>query len=135
MNPSSVDIKDILEAESSLGLTFGTDLFVGLEPATPDDCVTIFDTPGQPPVLTLGGQSGEGYFFPAIQIRVRNNSYTTGWDVINDIKTTLHGLNNETWNGTIYDVVKCNGEPFLLNWDENERARFVSTYNIFRKET
>jgi hypothetical protein len=33
MNPPSIDIKDTLEAESSLALTFATDLFVGIEPA------------------------------------------------------------------------------------------------------
>lgn len=46
MNAPSVDIKDMLEAESSLGLTFTSDLFVGHEPNTPDETVTIFDTPG-----------------------------------------------------------------------------------------
>lgn len=134
MNPSSQDIKDILEAESSLSLTFATNLFVGKELAEPDNCVTIFDTPGRAPQLTMGAKSDSGYFYPSIQIRVRNNSYSDGWELINDIKTLLHGITGETWNSMIYDLIQCTGEPFLLDWDENDRARFVCTFNIQRKE-
>ena len=133
MNVPSVDIKDILVAESSLGLTFAINLFVGKEPATPSDCITIFDTPGKPPVLTFEGKNGEGYFYPSIQIRVRNLDYRTGWELIDSIKEVLHGINNEVWNSTHYDVIKCTQEPFLLDWDENGRARFVSTFDIQRK--
>lgn len=131
MNPSSEDVKDMLEAVSSLGLTFGVDLFIGLEPAQPNDCVTIFDTPGGPPQLTL--TQGEDYFYPAIQIRVRNDDYAVGWDLIDDIKTALHGKGQETWNGTYYSVIKCTQEPFLLDWDNRGRARFVVTFDLQRR--
>jgi hypothetical protein len=131
MNPTSKDIKDMLEAESSLGLTFATDLFIGKEPAMPDDCVTIFDTPGYPPQLTL--KKGEDYYRPSVQIRVRNNSYLTGWDLINDIKIALHGVGQETWNSTLYSVIKCSMEPALLDWDEKNRARFVATFDVQRR--
>lgn len=132
MNAASVDIKDILLA-NSLGLTFGSDLFIGREPAKPDFVVTIFDTPGRPPLLTFQGNDGSQYYYPSVQIRVRTNYYTTGWNKINDIKTVLHGIHNEIWNGTTYDIIRCISEPFMLDWDENNRVRFVSTYNIYRK--
>jgi len=46
MNPSSIDIRDILIAHTpTLGLTFATNLLIGLEPESPDNVVTIFDTP------------------------------------------------------------------------------------------
>ena len=134
MNPSSKDIADILSAESALDLTFATNLFVGREPATPDNCVTIFDTPGKPPELTLGGKTDPGYFYPSIQIRVRNNSYVNGWTIINIIKEVLHAVTRETWNSTEYVLIRCTQEPFLLDWDENNRARLVSTFEIHRKE-
>lgn len=134
MNSASVDIKDILAAEGSLSLTFSTNLFIGKELPTPDNSVTIFDTPGRAPQLTIGAKSDSGYFYPSIQIRVRNNSYTDGWELINDIKTFLHGITGETWNDMDYDLIRCTGEPFLLDWDENDRARFVCTFNIQRKE-
>lgn len=131
MNPASVDIKDLLEAESSFGLTFATNLFIGSEPQQPDNCVTIYDTPGYPPELALEG--AVQYFYPSIQIRVRNNSYLDAYDMINDIKTYLHGMNNFTVNGTDYDLIECSIEPHLLEWDKTGRSIFVITFNLRRR--
>ena len=132
MNPASVDLKDLLEAESSLGLTFATDLFIGREPATPDDCVTIFDTPGGPPMQTF--KQGEDYYYPSIQIRVRNTNYLTGWNLINDVKVLLHNRAQEVLNSTLYSAIICTQEPALLDWDENDRARFVTTFDLQRRK-
>lgn len=127
----SIDIKDILEAESALALTFATDLFIGKEPTSPDNCVTIFDTPGAIPQLTLN--RNEIYEYPSIQIRVRNNDYMTGANLINDIKSTLHGRGHETWNGTFYSLIAASDSPALLDYDESNRARFVCNFNIQRR--
>jgi len=130
MNASSIDIVEMLEAESSLGLTFGTDLFIGKELSKPDNCVTIFDTPGFSPLLTLDGGD---YYYPSIQIRFRNNDYRTGWDLIHDIRVSLHGRSHETWNGTLYTVIYCSSGPAFLDWDENDRARFVINFDMQRR--
>jgi len=129
MNPSSEDIKNMLEADSSLGLEFMTDLFIGREPATPDNCVTLFDTGGMPPQLTMAGR-GEDYFYPAINIRIRNRSYMTGWLLAENIVGSLHGRAHETWNGTYYSLVHCSSGPALMDWDENGRARIVINFLI-----
>ena len=42
MNAPSEDTKDMLVA-GGLGLTFGGNLHIGKEPASPRNCVTIFD--------------------------------------------------------------------------------------------
>jgi hypothetical protein len=94
--------------------------------------VTIFDTPGDPPDLTF--LNDFQYYRPSIQIRVRNNDYMVGWDLINDIKNELHGKYNETWNGTVYTLIQCFLEPTFLDWDNNNRAWFVTTFNLQRKE-
>jgi len=135
MNPTSEDIKDMLEAESSLGLTFRTNLFIGREPDRPSDCTTIFDTPGGPPMLALS-KADSDYYYPSIQIRVRTdmNSYQEGWDLINAIKVLLHGVGPEVWNGTTYTLIRCVGEPFLLGRDENQRPWFVVNFDIQRRE-
>lgn len=130
MNASSVDIVAILEAESSLGLTLKTNLFVGREPTEPVDCVTIFDTEGEPPQLNLTDQ---GYEFPSVQIRVRSSAYATGWSMIEAIKNRLHGLSQETWNSTLYSVIYCGSGPALLDWDDNSRARFICNFKIQRR--
>ena len=134
MNSPSEDIKDMLVADSSLSLTFATDLFIGREPTLPKNCVTIFDTAERAPQLTLGGKDNtENYFYPSIQIRVRNIDYRDGWDLIQDIRTSLHGRAQETRNGTLYSVIYCASGPALLDWDENNRVRFIINFNIQRR--
>jgi len=130
MNPASKDISDILVA-GSLGLTFGSNLFVGREPELPNDCVTIFDTPGFRPEMYFSNEYR--YFYPSIQIRVKNTAYLDAWGMINDIKLLLHNRGQETWNGTLYSLIACSIEPALLDWDENNRARFVTTFDIQRR--
>ncbi len=131
MNAPSEDVKDMLVAEGSLGLTFGTNLFVGKEPAKHDNCVTIFDTDNTAQ-LTLDGDNDD-YYSPSIQIRVRNNAYITGYDLIHDIMTSLHGRDHETWNGTLYTIIYCSSGPALLDWDDNNRARFIINFNLQRR--
>ena len=134
MNCSSEDIRHILESKDdssgAFDLTFGTDLFIGKEPATPKNCVTIFDTSGMPPAL---GLTTQGYEYPSIQIRVRNTKYINGWNLIEDIKTHLHGLAQQTVNGTLYSVIYCSSGPALLDWDDNGNCRFVCNFSIQRR--
>ena len=131
MNPVSIDIAAMLAAESSMGLVFGTDIFIGKEPTTPDNCVTIYDTPSFPPDLTLNKE--ERYYYSSCQIRIRNNSYATGMTLARDIMTLLHGRANETWNGTVYTVIHAAGEPSLLATDGNNRALISFNINSQRR--
>ena len=131
MNLPAIDVKDMLEAESILGLTFATDLFVGFEPDSPDDVVTVFDTTGFSPEQDFDG--GVAYFYPSVQVRVRNRSYTEAGRIMNLIKGILHGKQQETWNGTLYTTIYCTGEPALLVWDSSKRAVWVCTFNLQRK--
>lgn len=131
MNASSVDIKDMLEAESSLGLTFGTNLFIGLEYNTPDECVTIFDINSPGPIMTLTGE--DDYNYDAVQIRIRGNTYQTGIDLAKNIVLYLHGKAQETWNNTLYSLIQCINNPALLDWDEKRRPRFIINFNIQRR--
>lgn len=130
MNPTSVDVKDMLEAEE-LGLTFATDLFVGFQPDDPDDCVTVFDSAGAPPDLTL--DPSEVYDRPGVNIRIRNASYPDGWTMANDIKRVLQGRHDETWNGTLYSVLVCTGDPLFLNRDKRGRSQFVINVDVQRR--
>jgi hypothetical protein len=130
MNAPSEDIKDMLVAESALALTYGTDLFIGREPSSPPNCVTIYDTPGTAKGLTLDGQA---YGYPNVQILVRNQSYTAGWAIIDAIEATLHGRAHETWNGALYTVIRTTSGPSLLENDENGRAKLVLNLNVQRR--
>lgn len=131
MNPASVDIANILAAYPIFGLTFATNLFVGKEPDTPDNCVTIFDTPGEPPERLLT-KVPTFVWRPSIQIRVRDTSYIAGWFLINQIQSTLHNRGPEIRNDTRYLTMFCEQEAALLDWDENNRVRFVTTFGLQR---
>lgn len=132
MNAPSVDIKDMLEAESSLGLTFAENLFIGKDPIAPKDVVVITDAYGHPH-LTLSGQDENPYEYKSVQIRVRSVSYITGWNLIHDIMLSLHGRAQETWNGTLYTVIYCFSGPALLDWDDNGLVRFIINFNVQRR--
>ena len=130
MNAPSIDIKDMLEDDTSLGLKIKVNLFIGFEPTTPGDCVTIFDTPGGPHAKSM---DSEIYEYKAVQIRVRNTNYNTGYDLAEAIKTSLHGRVQETWNGALYTVILIPNGVFHLDWDENHRARFIINLNLQRR--
>ena len=131
MNPVSVDIKDLLEEQSYFGLEFGENLFVGREPDKPNDTVTIFDTPGFGPLLTMTKESR--YYYDSIQIRVRSDNYITGYELAAEIVDFLHGKSHEEVNGMYYSLIQCVNGPALLDWDKNNRARFFINFNVQRR--
>jgi hypothetical protein len=130
MNITSEDIKDIIESDSDLGLEFGTDIFIGQEPANPINTITIFDTNGYPP---KDGLTDLGYECPSVQIRIRNDNYKDAAEMAQNIKTLLHGRANETWNNTRYIIIQVASGPAFLDWDNGEHARFIINFNIQRE--
>jgi hypothetical protein len=130
MQCPSEDIKDMLENESSAGFLLGSNLFIGREPSSPKKSVTLFDSFGYPPQLNLVNQ---GYEYPAIQVRVRDTDYRSGWEKCEEIKNLLHGRNHETWNGALYTVISCASGPALLDWDDNNNVLFVINFNLQRR--
>ena len=132
MNATSIDIVDMLISDSELALTSGVDLFIGNEPAKPRNVVTVFDTPSFPPYF---GLDTIGYEYPSVQIRVRNQKYNEGIELIESIKNLLHVRAQETWNGTLYSVIYCASGPALLEWDDNGNAVFICNFNVQRRES
>jgi len=129
MNPPSEDIKDILESsQSGTGLVFGTDLFIGEEPVSPDQCITIYDTGGPEP------QAGYVYDYPTVQVRIRGNkgAYKETWALADTIKSALHGLHNESWNGTKYHGIWCQSDIIFIGYDDNSRPVFTVNFRIHR---
>ena len=130
MNAVSEDIKDMLIDESTLGLGFTTNLFIGNEPISPDNCVTLYDTPSFPAETTLDRQR---IYNSSFQVRVRNNSYPLGMTLARNIMDYLHARAQETWNGTLYTVIEASGEPAMMAWDGNKRAIIILNFNVKRR--
>lgn len=132
MRATSIDIKDMLEAESHLGLVFGQNLHIGREPASPTNCVTIYDAPGSGIDITADTKN-EQYHRNAVQIRIRNTEYLSGMTLAYQIVDELHGRNNDTWNDIYYAFIRCSIPPTPLKWDELNRIIIVINFEIQRR--
>jgi len=129
MNAPSEDIKNMLLAESSFDLTFAKNLFVGHEPANPDNIVIVFDRYGGTSPVTL---DGEVYEYTSAQIMVRDRDYQKASDLIGDIKDSLHGRANQVWGESLYTLILCTS-PAMLDWDDGQRVRFIINLNLQRR--
>lgn len=132
MNATSKDIAEILDGDSSLGLTLGTDLFMYRMPATPDDLVVVRDNPGRAPMLQYS-QSRSNYYYSSVTVWVRNTDYGSGYAVAQSILEYLHATGNVTINSTNYQLIRAEGDVQLLHFDENDRAVFITNYEVQRK--
>lgn len=119
------DIGSILQS-AGVG-TVGTDIFLGKLPATPDNCVAVFEYAGEPPDLHWNGE------YPGLQILVRNKNYDTGRQKIEQVKNILHGMAETVINNHRYLLIRANQSPFLLERDENGRAIFVCNFRIIKE--
>ena len=120
----------MLVGDSTLGLGFATNLWIGKEPTSPSDCVTIYDTPSFFAETTLDNQRLYNTHF---QVRVRYGDYVQGMALARNIMDSLHDRAQETWNGTLYTSITATGEPALLTWDGNNRAIIIINFYTKRR--
>ena len=100
--------------------TFGSDLFIGYEPATPKDVVTLFPTGGSPPAF-------DGKEYPSMQVRVRNETYPDGHSKAMEIYRLLNRQENflTTWRGRCFAM---QSSPMFIGYGEN--GEFLFTQNF-----
>ena len=113
-------------ATKSIG-TVGTDMFLGLMPDQPDNCIALFEYAGSPPDLHWNGE------YPGLQVRVRNKSYAQGRAKIGEIMTLLHGLHETTLSSTRYLLIKARGSPEVLKRDASNRVEFFVNFEIIKE--
>ena len=107
--------------------TLGADLFLGLMPDQPDNCIALFEYAGSPPDLHWNGE------YPGLQVRVRNKSYAAGRTKIEQIARVLHGLHETVLGGTRYLLVKARGSPEVLKRDANNRVELFVNFEIIKE--
>lgn len=127
MRSAADEIKDLLEDVTDL--VFGQTLFVGREPATPNNVVTLYDTGGAPH-LTLDNTV---YEYTTIQVRVRNVSYPAAMERAYGIMTELHGHTGPIDSMSDHQLIRCIGGPSLLEYDATGRTVVVSNYELQRR--
>jgi hypothetical protein len=104
-----------------------TDIFIGQLPPSPDDCVSLFEYAGEPPDLHWNGE------YPGLQVIARAKKYPTARAKIEQVKNILHGVTEETINGTRYLLIHARQSPETLGKDENGRQMFVVNFRIIKE--
>jgi hypothetical protein len=96
MRDAAADIATIIEA-GGLGLTQGTNLFIGPMPedddnTVPDKCVAVMMTGGAEPIVYLNGTVKRSVFRPQVTVRIRGNreDYSDGQALAFDIFNIVH---------------------------------------------
>ena len=107
--------------------TVGTDIFLGLMPDQPDNCVALYEYAGSPPDLHWNGE------YPGLQVRVRSTSYSGGRAKIGEIVDLLHGLHEQELSGTRYLLIKARGSPEVLKRDGSNRIEFLVNFEIIKE--
>ena len=107
--------------------TPGTDIFLGLMPDQPDNCVSLFEYAGSPPDLHWAGE------YPGLQVRVRNKSYAAARAKIGEIAKELHGLHEQMLSGTRYLLIKARGSPEILKRDASNRVELVLNFEVMKE--
>ncbi len=115
-NPAK-DVRDLLDSDATLGLTTGTNLFLGTQRAVggniPVDAVFIHGNSGIPPLRSMGEVAEVRR--PLVNIRVRWSSFGPGDQKIRDIMNVLQASSVTTY---LSNVLLTESEPLPLGQDE-----------------
>lgn len=115
-NPAK-DIRDLLDGDSALGLTTGTDLFLGQQRAIgaqiPADAVFVAGNSGLPPIRTMG--ETEEIRRALVTVRVRWSSFGAGDQKVRDIMNFLQAEPILTY---LSNVLLTESEPLPLGEDD-----------------
>ena len=118
-------------ASNGIG-TVGTDIFLGRGlTATPDAQVGLQRSGGFGSIHAMRGVPGQPIANqPRIQIVCRALTYPLAEAKANAVNDLLDGLRNTTINTTFYHFINSVQEPFLLQYDDNNRPVFVQNFDI-----
>ena len=107
--------------------TLGTDLFLGLMPDQPDNCVVLFEYAGSPPDLHWSGE------YPGLQVQVRSTSYPTARRMIGNIVNILHGMSEQKLSGIRFLLIQAQGNPEVLKRDDKGRVVLFVNFRIIKE--
>lgn len=114
--------------------TAETDIFWGVLPAEPDDCVALLGTVGT--TLTEARDVSE-LQFPRFQVIVRNGGYADGLDKLAAVRSALHGIVDlilpvgaDPEVDSYRRVLRCHAEQEGGPIGQDERGRFEFSINF-----
>lgn len=111
----------------TLGGTGSWGIYVGVEPAKPDACITLYDTGGLPP-WEFGCDTAKRTTRPAFQIRIRGSNYPAMADKLQEIRELLHPLQDWASGTQIVHGAWMASGPISLGLDDNDRQRLTDNW-------
>ncbi len=128
------EIRTLLEQEG-IGV-FGTDLFAGLMPDTPDSLVALFAYAGGPPEWDHDGP-GPAWEVAGLQVQVRNFDLVEAFeraDAIYDLLAQVRNrdLADAQGRSTRYRAVVPLQSPYQLGLDDARRHLVVCNFQAYR---
>ena len=111
----------------TFGGASGWPVYVGREPLSPVDVVTVYDTGGLPDVLV------DDVSEPSIQVRVRAADYVQGYAKAQAARRALQAATGVTIEGG--QVVQWIGQGNILyiGRDDQDRCLFTDNYRMMRE--
>ena len=112
---------------ATLLTSVNTNIFYNDLPDTPDNCLSLFYSGGQPSIHNLNTQAPT-LEKPTFQIRIRNTSCASAETQAESIKDALNGKTKTTINGTLYEAIWLQGDIFNLGRDDRERTNLTVNF-------
>lgn len=123
---------EIVSRLTSRGIgAFGTNLFWGRLPDTPDSAVAVFEYLGEPSVRSKDGDEWER---PRFQVIARAKSYVAAMQKAEDAYAALNGFSGNL-EGAHYDSITARQRPFAdpSGVDDADRFRVFCNYSARRQ--
>lgn len=115
------------------GVTLGTNLFIGLLPDSPGNCVAIFETVTDAPYYVMNGTTSIPQLEnPRMMLYVRNASYVTGRALIETIWRQLQEVSEDALSSVVYHRIQAFGSPKFLERDSNFNVMFSANFKIMK---
>jgi len=104
----------------------GTDLFLGMMPNSPDECVALYEYSGAAPLEVLVSDDAT-LERPSIQVMTRagRNDYPTARTLMANVRDALTAITDDTISDVRFLRVHSLSSINALGVDENERPRFT----------
>lgn len=109
----------------------GTDLFLGLMPNSPDECVALYEYAGAEPLEVLVDNTAT-LERPSVQVMTRagRNDYPAARALMVAVRDALTDITNETISGETFLRVSQISSINALGVDENDRPRFTLSLQV-----
>lgn len=109
----------------------GTDLFLGLMPNSPDECVALYEYAGAQPLEVMVDNAAT-LERPSVQVMTRagRNDYPTARALMIAVRDALTQITDETISGETFLRVSQISSINALGVDENDRPRFTLSLQV-----